>query len=50
VLLSGKQPAGRHAPTWDGRDNQGRILGRGIYCVRFESGSFRNIEKLIKLD
>jgi len=50
VLLSGVLPAGRHALTWDGRDEQQRRLGRGIYFFRFESDSFRSIEKLIKLE
>jgi FlgD Ig-like domain len=50
VLLSGVQPAGRHVLTWDGRDAQQRRLGRGIYFFRFESGSFKSIEQLIKLE
>ena len=30
--------AGFHATTWDGRDDQGRRLGPGVYFARFTVG------------
>jgi flagellar hook assembly protein FlgD len=30
-LLSGVQPAGTLALTWDGRDEAGRAVGAGLY-------------------
>jgi hypothetical protein len=32
-LLADELPAGRHALTWDGRDQDGHRLGRGVYYV-----------------
>ena len=30
--------AGRHAVTWDGRDDGGQVLGAGVYLVRANAG------------
>jgi hypothetical protein len=35
--------------SWDGRDNQGRILGAGIYFCRMQAGKHEKIEKIILL-
>lgn len=49
-LVEGTQPAGYHRVTWDGRDDAGASVARGIYYCRFRSGDFRAMKKLIKLD
>lgn len=38
-LLSGKQAAGFHQATWDGRDNSGNIVGPGMYIYCLKSNS-----------
>ncbi|MCK4941714.1 T9SS type A sorting domain-containing protein, partial [candidate division WOR-3 bacterium] len=35
--------------SWDGRDNQGRLLGAGIYFCRMQVGKHEKIEKIILL-
>jgi len=35
TLWHGELPAGRHAWTWDGRDEDGRGCAAGVYLVRF---------------
>jgi len=38
-LLSGLQyPVGRHAVTWDGRDDSGKIVSSGAYFCRLKAG------------
>ena len=33
-LLDGGFPAGKHVVVWDGRDERGRAVVRGIYLAR----------------
>src|SRR5262249_8751904 len=35
-LISGIEPAGPHALTWDRRDDAGHTLGAGLYFVRLD--------------
>jgi len=37
-LSDGIRPAGFHAVTWDGRDDDGRSVPSGFYVVRLEAG------------
>jgi flagellar hook assembly protein FlgD len=37
-LVSKDLPAGRHAATWDGRDEQGRSVSSGVYLYRLHAG------------
>jgi len=38
-LLSGLQyPVGRHAVTWDGRDDSGKTVSSGAYFCRLKAG------------
>lgn len=39
ALLDADCPAGRHAISWDGRDDRGQRLPAGAYLVRMGSGS-----------
>jgi len=36
--------------TWDGRDNAGAAVPRGVYYCRMAAGGFRDIQKLVKLE
>ncbi len=49
-LVEGMHPAGYHRVTWDGCDEAGASVARGIYYCRFRAGDFRAIKKLVKLD
>jgi len=37
-LASGIHPAGRHVATWDGRDDQGQRMHKGVYFVHVRIG------------
>jgi flagellar hook assembly protein FlgD len=38
VLAEGVQSAGRHSVTWDGRDQSGAQVRKGMYFVRIQVG------------
>ena len=40
TLLAASQPAGRHAVTWDGRDDRGLRQPAGVYHCRLQAGAF----------
>jgi hypothetical protein len=46
TLVSGHQPAGYYAQSWDGRDNQGRPAANGVYLYQLISGDFSATKKL----
>ena len=49
-LLQQKQSAGLHSIDWDGRDNNGQLVGTGIYLYRLEvKGKFMSSKKMILL-
>jgi len=35
TLIAAYLPAGLHAVTWDGRDNDGDVVGEGVYPYQF---------------
>ncbi|MFN0149305.1 MAG: FlgD immunoglobulin-like domain containing protein [bacterium] len=39
TLLDGPIAAGRHAVSWEGRDDRGGEVAQGVYVLRLESGS-----------
>jgi hypothetical protein len=49
-LATGDRVAGYHRLTWDGRDDAGRQVSRGIYYARLATGDSREMRKLVKLD
>jgi hypothetical protein len=49
-LLNSWLPAGRHAVTWDGTDDEGRTTGSGVYFARVESNGVRAAQRLVKLE
>ena len=46
--LGGLEP-GFHAVVWDGRDDDGRSVGSGVYLMRMQTGGFRQTRKLLLL-
>jgi hypothetical protein len=50
TLVSGEQSAGWHSRQWNGRDDAGRPVSRGIYYCRLTSEGSVTGQKLIKLD
>jgi len=43
-------PAGQHAVFWDGRDDQGRRSGAGVYFVRIQAGDKNEaVRKVVRL-
>ncbi|MEZ4654519.1 MAG: FlgD immunoglobulin-like domain containing protein [Candidatus Eisenbacteria bacterium] len=47
VLVEGQLTAGRHAASWDGRNERGVPLAPGVYFARLEAGSFRAGQRLV---
>ena len=46
TLLSGVAMRGRHEIIWDGRADNGRFLGSGVYLAIFSTGDVREVRKL----
>ena len=44
------QLAGAHTVTWDGRDDAGRTLARGVYFYRVETDLGSQSQRVVKLD
>jgi hypothetical protein len=51
-VLSAPQPLtpGVYSLKWDGRDDRGATVSRGVYYCRMTAGDFRAMKKLVKLD
>jgi subtilisin family serine protease len=49
TLLDASLGAGRHAATWDGRDEAGRPAGAGVYLCRLKAGEARLARSLVLL-
>jgi hypothetical protein len=49
ALVDGAREAGRHAVTWDGRDEHGSSVGSGVYMVRMQSGLHESVAKVVLL-
>jgi hypothetical protein len=48
-LLADVRDAGEHQVVWDGRDDQGRLMGSGVYLAVVEAGGDRDLKKLALL-
>ena len=48
-LVEESLPAGEHAAEWDGRDDDGRRLGSGMYLVRLRAAGTEESGKLLLL-
>jgi murein tripeptide amidase MpaA len=49
VLDDGYRMAGNYSASWDGKDDQGRKAGNGIYLYRLVAGDFRSTKKITLL-
>ncbi|MFQ6611296.1 MAG: FlgD immunoglobulin-like domain containing protein, partial [Fidelibacterota bacterium] len=48
-LVYQEQDAGYKSVTWDGRDNDGRVMGAGMYLYRIHAGEFVRTKKMVLL-
>jgi len=46
-LINEEKSPGSYSVHWDGRSNEGREIGSGVYLYRIEAGSFVSIKKMI---
>jgi hypothetical protein len=49
TVISGEVDAGAHQATWDGRDDAGARVARGVYFCRMNAGEFSATEKVVLL-
>ena len=49
TLVKGARRPGMHTVTWDGRDETGRRVSRGVYFCRFHGGAYVKTKKLIMI-
>jgi len=49
TLVNEYQKSGYRRITWDGRDNQGRLLSSGIYLYLMSAGEFTQTKKMVLL-
>ncbi len=47
ILHSGMQPSGDHTVSWDGRNDQGRLVSSGVYIYRMEAEAFCRSGKMV---
>jgi len=47
TLCASSMKRGAYRITWNGTDDRGRDLARGVYFCRFSSGDYRATEKLV---
>ena len=49
LLDSGIRDPGTHYREWDGKCQRGMEVARGVYFIRFTSGDFRSVKKIVKI-
>ncbi|NUO78969.1 S8 family serine peptidase [candidate division KSB1 bacterium] len=47
TILAAKHAAGSYSARWDGRDDAGRYVHRGVYFYRLHAGNFVQTRKLV---
>jgi len=50
TLVDGSLPAGEHTVRWDGRDNAGQKVARGVYFCRMSTADVTEMEKMVLID
>jgi flagellar hook assembly protein FlgD len=48
-LLQEPRPVGRHEVVWNGLDSHGRRVASGVYVLRLEAGTIRDLRKVVLL-
>jgi hypothetical protein len=46
TLVSGQMNPGRHAITWNGRDNSGKVVPSGVYLYKLRVNGFEETRKM----
>ena len=46
-LVRERQPAGRYAMVWDGRDESGSAVSSGVYFYRLVAGDFAETRRMM---
>jgi hypothetical protein len=49
-LVDADRDADRYRVTWDGRNDDGRLLGSGVYFVRYEAGPAEIVRRVVRLE
>ena len=48
VLVQGNESAGKHSVSWDGRNENGKIVVKGVYFIRVRApGIFNQLRKVL---
>jgi len=47
TLVHRQQPAGQYQVQWDGRDDEGRRVGSGVYFYKMVAGDFVQMKKML---
>ena len=47
LLISDQLLAGQHSVVWDGRDDNNKPVGSGIYFYKLKAGDFQRVRKMI---
>jgi hypothetical protein len=50
TLVNGPQPAGMHEVLWNGTDDGGVAVARGVYWSRLRAGDYRSSRKMILME
>ena len=50
TLKAGTEKPGFYTAIWDGSDNEGKKIGKGIYFCRFKAGEFTATKKIVKME
>jgi len=48
-LVNGVYEAGEHSVVWNGRDDDGRSVGSGVYFYRMVAGEYKGVRKMVLL-
>ena len=49
TLINHTIPAGQHQITWDGKDDNSRFVGSGVYFYKMETKDYRKVRKALLL-
>jgi beta-lactamase superfamily II metal-dependent hydrolase len=49
TLYDGNRPAGRYTAEWDGSNNKGQMVMRGVYFLMFSAGKYKEVNEMIYL-
>lgn len=47
TLVHERYPAGRHAVSWNGRNEEGKLVASGVYLYRLETAGFVKTKKMV---